>query len=316
MALSRDDLRPTTPAPVQPDPAPNRPPSARKAAANRRNARHSTGPRTEAGKVRSARNALTHGLRARRLTVIPGEDAAEFVAFERQMVQSLRPLGLAQQLLAEQAARVAWKLRVRLPHAEAELWYDATAEARESWAGWAEHEGHDATPIREELPEGLLAPETLADCYAHAGAPRGEGRERAEDGGPGYGNTSSVIALARLERYESILRRELQQVIRSLVALQKHQGMAEEQDEAEFVVREGDFQGSDDPGDAPPAREPAPPAPNEPTAQAAAAADVAPAPDAPAPNEPTPGPAGRLVTDPPAPNEATAGAPKAPHPEW
>ena len=32
--------------------------------ANRRNARNSTGPRTEAGKERSRRNALRHGLAA------------------------------------------------------------------------------------------------------------------------------------------------------------------------------------------------------------------------------------------------------------
>jgi hypothetical protein len=39
--------------------------SAAKRAANRRNARRSTGPRTAAGKERSARNALRHGLTAR-----------------------------------------------------------------------------------------------------------------------------------------------------------------------------------------------------------------------------------------------------------
>jgi hypothetical protein len=37
--------------------------SARKRAANAKNARRSTGPRTAAGKARSARNALAHGLR-------------------------------------------------------------------------------------------------------------------------------------------------------------------------------------------------------------------------------------------------------------
>ena len=49
--------------------------------ANRRNAQSSTGPRTEAGKERSSRNAVRHGLTAE--TVIePLEDAEDYQAFE------------------------------------------------------------------------------------------------------------------------------------------------------------------------------------------------------------------------------------------
>ena len=39
-------------------------PSERQLAANRANAKRSTGPKTAAGKLRSSRNALTHGLSA------------------------------------------------------------------------------------------------------------------------------------------------------------------------------------------------------------------------------------------------------------
>ena len=46
---------------------------ARRAATNRANSAHSTGPRTESGKQRSSQNALSHGLTAR-TAVLPTED--------------------------------------------------------------------------------------------------------------------------------------------------------------------------------------------------------------------------------------------------
>ena len=42
--------------------------------ANRRNAKKSTGPRSQAGKAVASQNALKHGLTAKRV-IIPGEEA-------------------------------------------------------------------------------------------------------------------------------------------------------------------------------------------------------------------------------------------------
>ena len=49
--------------------------------ANRKNARLSTGPKTSAGKFRSSRNSLKHGLEARRHLII-GEDTKEFQEYK------------------------------------------------------------------------------------------------------------------------------------------------------------------------------------------------------------------------------------------
>ena len=56
--------------------------------ANRRNAENSTGPRSEAGKQRSSRNAIRHGLTAE--TVIePLEDAEDYGAFEEAIARGV-----------------------------------------------------------------------------------------------------------------------------------------------------------------------------------------------------------------------------------
>jgi hypothetical protein len=51
-----------------------RPISERKLQANRDNAKHSTGPRTEAGKAASRKNALKHGILSRSLDLLPAID--------------------------------------------------------------------------------------------------------------------------------------------------------------------------------------------------------------------------------------------------
>jgi hypothetical protein len=59
--------------------------SYRQIEANRRNALRSTGPRTEAGKLQSRRNAVRHGLTAE--TVIGSlEDAEDYSAFEAAII--------------------------------------------------------------------------------------------------------------------------------------------------------------------------------------------------------------------------------------
>ena len=65
-------------------------PAIQRSAINRANAQHSTGPRSEAGKQRSALNALTHGLTAS-TAVLPSEDPAAFEQHHRQFENEYRP---------------------------------------------------------------------------------------------------------------------------------------------------------------------------------------------------------------------------------
>jgi len=78
--------------------------------ANRNNARHSTGPRTEEGKARVSQNPLQLGLLARD-AVIPGEDPAEFEAQLAALEVALQPDDALEQELVRQLADAQWRMR-------------------------------------------------------------------------------------------------------------------------------------------------------------------------------------------------------------
>jgi hypothetical protein len=77
-------------------------------AANRRNAQASTGPRTDEGKARVARNGLKHGLCAAD-PVLPWEDRAEFEALVADLAARLRPADEIELALLLQYADATWR---------------------------------------------------------------------------------------------------------------------------------------------------------------------------------------------------------------
>ena len=78
--------------------------------ANRRNARHSTGPVTEEGKKRSRRNAVRHGLTAE--TVIDAlEDADDYSAFELSITSDYDAQSATERELVLRLASLLWRLR-------------------------------------------------------------------------------------------------------------------------------------------------------------------------------------------------------------
>ena len=100
-----------------------------RAAASRRNGAKSRGPKTPAGKARSAQNALRHGMRALRYVVLPDEDGVAFQALEAALMDELAPVGTLQVVLVRRVAMAAWRL-ARADRMEVELfeerrWEDA-----------------------------------------------------------------------------------------------------------------------------------------------------------------------------------------------
>jgi hypothetical protein len=94
----------------QPEDRPRRVVSEKKRAANRANARKSTGPRTARGKLRVSLNALTHGLTAA-TAVLPFENRDHFEKFAAALRADLEPKGFLQALMVERLIELAWKLR-------------------------------------------------------------------------------------------------------------------------------------------------------------------------------------------------------------
>ena len=83
----------------------------RRAAANRRNARRSTGPKSTAGKAAVARNSTAHGIYALSPVVKDAESPEEWQEYRNAMLQSLAPEGMLEETLAERLILNAWRLR-------------------------------------------------------------------------------------------------------------------------------------------------------------------------------------------------------------
>jgi hypothetical protein len=82
--------------------------------ANRRNAIHSTGPRSEAGKSTVSQNAAKHGLSAAS-PVLFSEDRAAFDALVENLLSEFQPHGEHESFLVRQMAEARWRLaRIRL----------------------------------------------------------------------------------------------------------------------------------------------------------------------------------------------------------
>lgn len=85
--------------------------STRQVAANRANARKSTGPKTPAGKAVAAGNATRHAILQARLAVTQDEDAGALEALREAFASELAPAGPLEGALVERMVDAVWRLR-------------------------------------------------------------------------------------------------------------------------------------------------------------------------------------------------------------
>ena len=152
-------------------------------AANRQNAKKSTGPRTEEGKARSSGNAVKHGLTAKDRVVLADESREQFEAMRLLLLEEMQMGSALEKLLIEEIAASAWRLR-RIARIEKEMMdHDLRAAAAESDPG-------------APGPDGAGEPVTLGARLA---------KRFAEDN-----------AYNRLSRYESRIRRAMLRTVHEL----------------------------------------------------------------------------------------------------
>jgi hypothetical protein len=75
---------------------------------NRANAKHSTGPKTQAGKQRSSLNALRHGLTGQTI-VLPTDDLKSYQHHIQSFVHEYHPQGATESQLVQSLADTAWR---------------------------------------------------------------------------------------------------------------------------------------------------------------------------------------------------------------
>jgi hypothetical protein len=161
--------------------------SDRQITANRRNAKRSTGPKTDKGKAKSSGNALKHGLTGQRM-LLDGEDAELFETFCEQLQSELKPVGIREQMCVDQLAQTRWRL-MRCPGYEAAI------------LEWKKRGGnHAGMIVGEEMLAGSR-PCDLRNALLAVVLP--------------------TDALAKLARHEAHLARQVQEVLEQLDDLQK-----------------------------------------------------------------------------------------------
>jgi hypothetical protein len=163
--------------------------SERKIEANRRNARLSTGPRTEAGKNRSRNNAIKHGIFSRDMLKSWGlgkEDAKQFDDFLTQLREDCKPVGVLEEIMVERIAVCLWRLKRALQYEV------GTMQLR--------YIGEQASLKSKGTTDSEM--EFLAPCFHHLRLPQGQ-------------------EMDLLLRYETTFHRQLVSTLNQLERLQR-----------------------------------------------------------------------------------------------
>ena len=188
--------------------------------ANRENARNSSGPRTQAGKVRSSQNGRKHGLYATQVVTL-GEDPEAFEAFREDLRISLKPVGALEEQLAERITVGLWRLS-RVPEIEAALF------AHSHYSVLRDRSQEKVSAIRRRLTSygGERAILTSNEHYVAAEERKQEIEAALNEDRPLFGATfvAAEPMLSRLTRIAAVTEASVYRAIKELERLQGERG--------------------------------------------------------------------------------------------
>ncbi len=197
--------------------------SPRKAAANRRNALKSTGPRTAQGKRWSRLNALKHGILASQAVIVALEGRADRKLFDQTvegLAQDFQPVGTYEQLLVQEIAACFWRKR-RLLRFENRAAFDAVELPASEIVN---HPYDKPIPWKDPLYTQGNQLTTAESIYKHSGLDAITL--------PNQADTMRVI------RYEAAINRTRERAVASLREMRKVRGNAVRRPAVPVVDRE------------------------------------------------------------------------------
>ena len=181
---------------------------------NRRNALHSTGPKTIDGKAKSSKNAIKHGLTSAEV-VLPDEDPETFEVFRDELAATLAPVGPLECVFADRLITAAWRLR-RVSRLESDVltfqMFDAQAAQARTLAAMGE---------LELLGGGLSMIRGDQGRKAERAAAKAEAQRDARTSAAGLiRDAAGADVLTKLSRYERTLERTMYRAHHELQRLQ------------------------------------------------------------------------------------------------
>ena len=192
--------------------------------ANQQNAKLSTGPKSQQGKIVIKTNALKHGLRAKQI-IIFDESEEEFDALCKSLHESLKPKGSLQIELVNRISACLWRLR-RIPNFEAglleyQLLQEQLADVETEMLNFKE----SSLGISPFEINTAGAPAKLKS--RHAAILKKSGTGQAAYGKAYCRDIKSDDALGKLSRYESQISRELFRALDQLRRMQAESSLVE-----------------------------------------------------------------------------------------